>query len=64
MSIGFENQRGTVKTGPSRPGDMSESVQEEDEEFVCPFCGRAMEGQKELTDHFAEKHDMDGFGDG
>ena len=43
---------------------MSETVQEEDEEFVCPFCGRAMEGQQALTDHFAEKHDMDGFGDG
>lgn len=45
-----------------RPGDMSESAGEEGE-FVCPFCGRAMDGQEELTDHFAAKHDMAGFGD-
>ena len=40
---------------------MSESAQESD--FVCPFCGRAMDGQQELTDHFADKHDMAGFAD-
>lgn len=41
---------------------MSESAGEEGE-FVCPFCGRAMDGQAELTEHFAEKHDMERFGD-
>lgn len=42
--------------------DMSESAEEE-AEFTCPFCGRDMDGQDTLTDHFAEKHDMEGFAD-
>ena len=40
---------------------MGESADEAD--FTCPFCGRAIEGQAQLTEHFAEKHDMDGFAD-
>ena len=35
----------------------------EEADFVCPFCGRAMDGQTVLTDHFEEKHDMAGFAD-
>jgi len=38
---------------------MSEGAQTE--EFTCPFCGRSMEGQETLTNHFVEKHEMDGF---
>ena len=29
--------------------------------FTCPFCGRAFDGQEELTAHFEESHDMAGF---
>lgn len=36
---------------------------QEEAEFVCPFCGRAKENQEDLTDHFATKHDMEGFAD-
>ena len=34
----------------------------EEADFVCPFCGRAYDGQAELTGHFADTHGMDGFG--
>ena len=45
--------------GPGVGQYMAE--QAEEAAFVCPFCGRAMEGQDELTDHFATDHDMAGF---
>lgn len=39
---------------------MSEGAHEAD--FTCPFCGRQIDTQQQLADHFEGSHGMDDFG--
>ena len=56
MIIGPER---SSRDPPDSRHQMSDGAQEAS--FTCPFCGRAFDGQEELTAHFEESHDMAGF---